>query len=171
MKKEQLEKLLFSERALVFAVLDGASIPGLRDKFHEMRPPHHCLFRGELEPDMQEVAPYVVGLVPGTPFVDWVLAECFGKHWGIFVQSRRSLKEMRFQFRKLLTVMNEAGDPMIFRFYDPRVLNRFLPTCTPEELEAFFGSVDTFFSEDASAGKMLRFRIKDGELETVEFDK
>jgi hypothetical protein len=171
MKKEQLEKLLFSERSLVFAVLDGASIPGLRDKFFEMRPPHHCLIRGELEPDMQEVSPYVVGLVPGTPFVDWVLAECFGKHWGIFAQSRRSLKEMRFQFRRLLTVMNEAGDPMIFRFYDPRVLNRFLPTCTKEEVEAFFGSVDTFFSEDAAAGKMLRFRINEGELETVELDQ
>ncbi|MBX3297311.1 MAG: DUF4123 domain-containing protein [Acidobacteria bacterium] len=171
MNKEHLEKLLFSERLLVFAVLDGASIPGLRDKFFEMRPPHHCLIRGDLEPDMQEVSPYVVGLIPGTPFVDWVLEECFGKHWGIFAQSRRSLKEMRFQFRRLLTVMNEAGDPMIFRFYDPRVLNRFLPTCTPEELETFFGSVDTFFSEDAESQKMLRFRRKEGELETVEFEK
>ncbi len=171
MNKEHLEKLLFSERLLVFAVLDGASIPGLRDKFFEMRPPHHCLIRGDLEPDMQEVSPYVVGLIPGTPFVDWVLEECFGKHWGIFAQSRRSLKEMRFQFRRLLTVMNEAGDPMIFRFYDPRVLNRFLPTCTPEELETFFGSVDTFFSEDAESQKMLRFRRKEGQLETVEFEK
>ncbi|MBX3265630.1 MAG: DUF4123 domain-containing protein [Acidobacteria bacterium] len=171
MNKEQLEKLLFSERINVFAVLDGASIPGLRDKFFEMRPPHHCLIRGELEPDMQEVSPYVVGLIPGTPFVDWLLAEYFGKHWGIFVQSRRSLKEMRFQFRRLLTVMNEAGDPMIFRFYDPRVLNRFLPTCNPEELETFFGSVENYLTEDMEKNLMVRYSRADGELATADLDE
>ena len=171
MNKEQLEKLLFSERINVFAVLDGASIPGLRDKFFEMRPPHHCLIRGDLEPDMQEVSPYVVGLIPGTPFVDWVLEECFGKHWGIFAQSRRSLKEMRFQFRRLLTVMNEAGDPMIFRFYAPRVLNRFLPTCNPEELETFFGSVENYLTEDMEKNLMVRYSRADGELATADLDE
>jgi Domain of unknown function (DUF4123) len=116
MTKEELEKILFSERVLVYAILDGASVSGLPMKLYEMGPPHYSLFRGELEPDMAEVAPYVVQLIPNAPFTDWVLSENFGKHCGIFAHSLHSIKEMRRHFRALFTVYDETGKPMIFRF-------------------------------------------------------
>ncbi|CAN5783610.1 hypothetical protein BH24ACI3_BH24ACI3_02950 [soil metagenome] len=167
MEKDQLRQLLFPDRTLVYAALDGASIPELRTKLYEMNPPHHCLFRGTLEPDMQEVAPYVAGLQPGSDFVEWLLDESFGKHWGIFIHSRRSLKEMRLHLRKLLTVRNEAGDPMIFRFYDPRVMNQFLPTCTTDELDTFFGNIDAFFAEDKNDHSLAAYRLEGGDLKKV----
>lgn len=40
------------------------------------------------------------------------------------------------------------ADPIYFRFYDPRVLRRFLPVCTPDQLYAFFGPIDYFLFED-----------------------
>jgi Domain of unknown function (DUF4123) len=169
MTKEELEKILFSERTLVFAVLDGALIPGLPMKLYEMRPPHYCLFRGELEPDMTEVAPYVVQLIQGAPFTDWVLGD-FGKNWGIFVQSLHSIKEMRRHFRALFTVYDETGKPMIFRFYDPRVLHKFLPTCGGDELKTFFGKVDMFFAEDEKTKKFAAFRLENDELKQTELN-
>src|SRR5689334_3790444 len=76
-----------------FAVLDGASIPELLDHLYgERRPEFDCLYRGDLAPDIAEVAPYLVRLEPETPFTDWCLAEGWGNHWGIFVRSRASLK-------------------------------------------------------------------------------
>jgi len=57
MKKEDLEKILFVENTRVFAVLDGASIPDLRQRLYEMQPPHYSLFRGNRPPDVMEVAP------------------------------------------------------------------------------------------------------------------
>src|SRR5215204_1540947 len=119
MKKEDLEKTLFVENTRAFAILDGASIPDLRQRLYEMQPAHYCLFRGDRPPDVMEVAPYVVYLEPGSKFADWVLTEGFGKHWGIFAHSRHSIKEMRRHFRALVTVYDETGKPMIFRFYDP----------------------------------------------------
>ena len=104
MTKEELEKILFSKRILFYVVLDGAAVNGLPMKLYEMRPPHYCLFRGELTPDMAEVAPYIVQLIPNTPFTDWVLSEMFGKNWGIFAHSLHSIKEMRRHFRALVTV-------------------------------------------------------------------
>ncbi len=168
MTKEQLENILFNEQTLAFTVLDGASIPDLRMRLYEMRPPHYCLFRGELEPDMAEVAPYVVNLVPNTPFCDWVLNDNFGKHWGIFAQSRHSIKEMRRHFRALVTVYNEKGDPMIFRFYDPRVLRKFLPTCNGGELKVFFGNVEVFFAEDEKGQNLSAFRLENDQLKQTE---
>lgn len=168
MTKEELEKILFVENTRAFAVLDGASIPDLRMKLYEMRPPHYCLFRGDRPPDVQEVAPYVVQLTPGTVFADWVLSECFGKHWGIFAHSRHSIKEMRRHFRGLITVYDEAGNPMIFRFYDPRVLPVFLPTCSIDELKTFFGTVDTLFAENVKEQSLLSFRLENDEFKKTE---
>ncbi len=159
MNKEKLEEILFSRRTRVYAVLDGASVPDLRMKFFESNPPRYCLLKGDLEPDMEEVAPYLVRLYPGTPFTDWVLQECWGKHWGIFAHSIQPLKEMRKHFRSLVTVFDEKGDPMMFRFYDPRVLPRFLATCKPAELKILFGEVETFYAESESDGNLMSFQI------------
>lgn len=164
MDRKVLEKALFSEMANVFAVLDGASIKDLRMRLYEMRPPYHCLFRGELEPDMEEVAPYMVGLIAGTPFTEWVLNEHFGKHWGIFARTRQSIIEMRKHFRSLVTVYNEAGDPKIFRYYDPRVFRSFLPTCNGGELKEFFGSVSEYFAEVPGGDSMTMYKLDNGKL-------
>ena len=171
MTKEELEKFLISEQIRTFAILDGASVPDLQMRIYEMRPPHYCLFRGELKPDMAEVAPYVVQLVPGAPFTDWVLAgENFGKHRGIFAQSLHSIKEMRRHFRALVTVNDEQGTPMYFRFYDPRVLRNFLPTCNPDELKTFFGKVETFFAEDKQGEKFSAFSLENDALKATDLN-
>ena len=45
-----------------------------------------CLYRGELQPDMAEVAPYLVKLDRDAPFTDWVLDRGWGNHWGVFAE-------------------------------------------------------------------------------------
>jgi hypothetical protein len=171
MTKEELEKFLIDDRIRTFVVLDGASVPELPMRLYEMRPPNYCLFRGELEPDMAEVAPYVVQLVPNSTFTDWVLAgENFGKHWGIFVHTLHSIKEMRRHFRGLVTVYNEKGAPMIFRFYDPRVLRKFLPTCMGDELTTFFGKVNTIFAEDEKGEKFSAFKLENDQLKQTDLN-
>ena len=171
MTKEELDKILFSEQIRTFAILDGASVPGLPTRLYEMRPPNYCLFRGELAPDMAEVAPYVVQLIPGAPFTEWILAgENFGKHWGIFAQSLHSIKEMRRHFRGLVTVYDEQATPMFFRFYDPRVLRNFLPTCSADELKTFFGKVAAFYAEDRKGEKISAFRLENDELKETDLN-
>jgi len=170
MTKEELEQILFGEPANVYAVLDGASIDGLRMRLYEMRPPQYCIFRGELEPDVAENAPYLVGLIQGTPFTDWLLAEKKGNHYGVFAQSRQSMIEMRRHFRDLITAYNEDGNPMIFRYYDPRVMHQFLPTCNAGELKSFFGAVNTFIAETEDGEGYSSFTIEDNGLKRRELN-
>ncbi len=170
MSKEKLEEILFSRITRIYALLDGASVPGLPSKLFEMKPPNYCLFSGELEPDMAEVTPYLFRLYPQTAFTNWVLKECWGKHWGIFVHARPPLKEMRKHFRSLITVYNEDGNPMLFRFYDPRVLQNFLPTCENEQIKTFFGQVESYFAESKDAEKMMKFENADGNLKQSAFE-
>lgn len=166
--KHKLEEHLFRKGMHTLAILDGASVPDLPMRIYEMDPPNYCLFTGELEPDLQYAAPYLVYLFRNSDFTEWLLSECWGKHWGIFAQSRHSLGNMRRHFRSLVRVYDEDGKPMIFRFYDPRVLISFLPTCNGGELNTVFGQIDTYFAEDPKAQSLVSFHLEEGVLDRQE---
>ncbi len=80
MLKKITDALFIDSSNEVYAVLDGASIPILRDKLYEDEPEHVCLYAGDLEPDMEEVAPYLVRLDRGSRFWNWVIEEDWGNH-------------------------------------------------------------------------------------------
>src|SRR5215468_3484951 len=104
LKRALFPHLFGAENELnAFAVLDGAAAPDLLDQLYgDPRPEFICLYRGDLEPDIAEIAPYLVRLEPGHPFTDWLLAEGWGKHWGIFAVSAAGLKTIRTHLRKFL---------------------------------------------------------------------
>lgn len=165
MEASRLKDVLFDGRTNLFAVLDGVAVPDLPLMLHASGLPNFCLLSGELTPDMVHAAPYVVQLTPDNKFADTVFQKSFGKNWGVFAQTRFSMTEMRKHFRALLTVYTEDGRPMLFRFYDPRVLAKFLPTCNGGELKTLFGNVDAFLAEDVAAKGLAKFQIVGGTLE------
>lgn len=156
---QTMEASLFADEDLgVFALLDGASIPSLLENLYEQQPEYVCLYRGELTSDMAEVAPYLVKLEPDTDFTEWMLEKGWGNHWGVFAFSRESLSALRRHFRKFLIVYDPENKPIYFRYYDPRVLRTYLPTCSPQDLDTVFGPVESYLLEDESAKFALRFR-------------
>ncbi|KAF0224004.1 MAG: hypothetical protein FD167_4939 [bacterium] len=161
----KLAQVLFpSEEAQLYAILDGASIPNLLSKLDEYQPECECLFAGELEPDMAEVAPYLVSLQADSPFTEWLLLEGWGKHWGIFTLSKTETPAMRNHLRKLVRVRDEQGKPLHFRFYDPRVLAKFLPTCNTQELVDFFGQITNFVAETENEQIAKSFSLSNSSL-------
>ncbi|HVF51080.1 MAG TPA: DUF4123 domain-containing protein [Pyrinomonadaceae bacterium] len=157
--KEALSRQLFSEEAAnVYAVLDGAAVDELLDKLYTHEPEYECLYRGELEPDMAEVAPYLVCLRPDAEFTLWLFEQGWGQNWGIFVVTDADMRTLRRHFRTFLIVYDADGKPLYFRYYDPRVLRLYLPTCNDDELETIFGPVVSYLLEDEDPQTLLRFR-------------
>jgi hypothetical protein len=163
---EAVSSFLFKEDGTnAFVILDGASVPDLLGKLHGPDSPEfECLYSGELKPDLAEVAPYLVRLEPGSEFTLWVLEQGWGNHWGIFALSAADLRELRRHFRRFLTVYDPSGKPLLFRYYDPRVLRTYLPTCNPEELSTLFGPVSCYLLEGEKPEEMLRFQLASGSL-------
>lgn len=160
---ESVDEYLFREQdANVFAVLDGASVPGLLDKLYGLSPNFCCLFRGELEPDMAEVAPYLAQLERDSEFTNWIINQGWGKHWGIFASTDADFRRMRSHFRAFLIVYDETGRPLRFRYYDPRVLRMYLPTCNAKELVTVFGPVTSYLVEDANPNALLSLQAAAG---------
>ncbi len=151
-----LKAALYGQALPVFAVIDGAGCPALLPMLERHGLEFACLYRGELEPELMEAAPHLARLDPDSPFTQWFLSEGWGRHWGIFLLADATLSEIRRHLRRLILVRLPDHQVVYFRFYDPRVLRTYLPTCTPEEARQFFGPVQTILAEAEEATSLLR---------------
>lgn len=122
-----------------------------------------CLYDGDLPLEFRRTAPYLAELEPRNEETREILDLGWGNAWGVFLHADAEMEELKAHFRTLLTVRDEQGKMFFFRFYDPRVLRAYLPTCTREELKTVFGPVDAFLLEGDEPGKRLTFRIPEDE--------
>ncbi len=159
--REALEEPAEDGPLKLYALLDGARdeqiVPKIRASGVETR----CLLDGELHPALAAAAPYLVALDPDAPFTRTLLAHGWGDAWGVFVTSVAPIDGLRRHFRTFLRVVDEDGRPLMFRYYDPRVLRVYLPTCTSEELALVFGPVAAYLVEDGEGpgGTQMRLAV------------
>lgn len=168
--KEALRAHLFPDqqggKQHTYAVLDGASVPDLLGHLYDdPRPEFVCLYRGDLKPDIAEVAPYLVKLNAKSSFTDWILTEAWGNHWGIFAISPADMTAMRKHFRTFLFVKNPEGKQVYFRYYDPRVLRIYLPACNAREVEFVFGPATSYLLEGDNQAILQRYTRDHGSLD------
>jgi len=141
-----LHKQLFDSKNDVYAVADGALLPGLLAKLEEHEPKNTCLFRGELPFDLAEAAPYLVKLEKDNEFSDWLLNESVEEPCCIYAQTTviDDFIQLRKHFRSFLRVKSPEDKNLLFRYYDPRVMKTYLPTCTPEDNEIIFNGIESY---------------------------
>ena len=164
---QSLVKYLFSQPATnVYAVLDGASVEQLPQLLWEHEPENICLYRGELEPDIAATAPYLVKLEYDHPFTKLVCEQGWGKHWGIFVltPAEVDIRMLRNHFRRFLMVYNPNGKLIYFRYYDPRVLRSYLPTCNSQDIKIVFDPVGSYITEDEDPSMLMKFAPDNGKV-------
>lgn len=124
------------------------------------------LYQGETAARLAEVAPYLVRLDAGSWVERWVLESGWGHAWGILLWSAETPDRLRRHFRKLTVVTMDDGERWLFRFYDPRVLRVFLPTCDAEQLGQVFGPVRAYCLEDESPETCVEFALSGEALQT-----
>jgi hypothetical protein len=151
-------------------LLDGARDPEIVNLIRASGLEYTCLFAGQLHPRLEAAAPYLVHLPSASPAAKQLLGRGWGRAWGIFTvaASDMSLARQRLHFKKFLRVQTERGQTLAFRYYDPRVLNVFLPTCTSEELRTFFGPVIRLMAESDDGTQTQIYEIHDHALRTQE---
>jgi hypothetical protein len=122
------------------------------------------LYQGDIGDSLAHVSPYLVATRENQP-ESLKLAEAgFGRSWAVFITTLTTFDDLRRHLRKFNLVYREDGAALVFRFYDPRVLRLFLPTCSADELKRFFGPVEAFLTEVEEADALLRFTLSDGGL-------
>lgn len=146
MEKLVLEKLFERKEPdhRLYMIVDAAQNEEIYQRIQSCRLPYTCLYDGEKTPEaIQKVAPYLVRVKESNDFVAWCIEKGLTNNWLIFFSARdKSLPELRRHFKKLTFVKTEAGKKLLFRFYDPRVLAAYLPTCNEMEASFVLGNLE-----------------------------
>jgi hypothetical protein len=163
----RIEEILWPDgpRQNVWMIVDGARTVDVFRFLLACHLEYSCLYSGPLAPDLEMAAPYLVQLDPGYRDTHRLIHQAWGNSWGVLIRSETSLKKLRRHLREFLVVRDTKGTRMAFRYYDPRVLRVYLPTCVTAELRTVFGPIDCFWMESESPEYMLDFRVHNGALD------
>jgi hypothetical protein len=170
MQPEQLAEQLWPNGSgpsacQAYVLLDGARDKRIVPLVRSSGLPYECLYSGPLSPDLMAAAPYIVQISPQSRFFNQLVPRAWANSWGIFAVAPPdvTLQALRRHYRTLLRVQDETGRVLAFRFYDPRVLRIYLPTCTHHEREQFFGPVQRLAYEN-EAGQLVQEALMTTEL-------
>jgi hypothetical protein len=147
-----------AERGLIYAVLDAADAPAVPVVMDDPHVEAQALYESNQNPALRLVAPYLVRLNAG--LMTWIRETLWSDHWGILVETDVDLKDLRRHLRRFLLVEDPASETLYFRFYDPRVLRTFLPSCNNAELADFFGPVEAYIARGEKPDEFTRFALQ-----------
>lgn len=141
----------------LFAIVDASRGARLLTLLRESVDEQRSLYDGVKGEALARVAPTLVALRRDSGLLDRLVREGWGARWAIYLACARPFDELRRHLRRFLLVEDDdSGERFYFRFYDPRTLRAFLPTCTPRQREDFFGEIQGFLLE-GERGELLRF--------------
>lgn len=141
----------------LYALLDAARSERIGVLLRESPHPYRSLYDGAQGDTLHEVAPFVVELPPHAELLQDLVLEGWGRPWGVWLTAPpdRDVEAVRRHLRKFLMV-ELGGEKVYFRYYDPRVLAAFVPTCTPAERRELLGDL-AWHVVDARAAALITF--------------
>jgi pSer/pThr/pTyr-binding forkhead associated (FHA) protein len=156
-RQPRLQDLLAKDFQPLYALLDASREPSVLKVILESKEEYQSLFEGAQGAQLAHFAPYLIRIPQKSPLIETLTHQAWSKSWGVFLTCDQPLKDLRTHFRHFLTVNLPDGSQVYFRYYDPRVLRLFLPTCLPEETTQFFGPVKHFLIEAEDPATALHF--------------
>jgi hypothetical protein len=155
--RDRLLPLLRRDLQPLFAVLDAARDIRILALLVHHKAECQSLYEGVEGAKMAQVAPYLVRLAPDCALLEPLVKEGWGKSWGVYLTCASDFHEIRRHLRHFLEVKLPDGEQVYFRFYDPRVMRIYLPTCVAEEANQFFGPIKRYVMEGEEPDQMWEF--------------
>ena len=150
---------LLDSQVELFVLVDAARDLDAIKLIRERGVRHTSLYSGVSAELLGDYAPYLVDSGHDSGFRRALVRRVWGGGSCVFLESNAVFADLWSHFRRFLMVEDEVGRELYFRFYDPRVMRVFLPSCSYTEAATFFGPVDAFLMEDTSPASMLDFRL------------
>lgn len=125
-------------------------------------PGNQSLFKGTKDENLSDVAPYIFT-------VDDKLFEKINDPFAsieeiVIVESDEKISDLTVHFQQFI-YQKIKGQENYFRFWDARVLQRFLSTGKDEKLNSFFDGIKNYYVLDRVNATAKRFCIKRGKLQ------
>jgi hypothetical protein len=155
---ERVVDFLRQQKEPLFALVDAARDPmAVLSWLRSCGEEHQSLYEGPKGERLAAAAPYLVRLPAKSPALETLVRHGWCHGWGIYLTCGRPFADVRKHLRHFLLVQLPGGKQAYFRFYDPRVLRVYLPTCTPAEGRDLMGPVSAYYAGGAKPEEILHF--------------
>jgi pSer/pThr/pTyr-binding forkhead associated (FHA) protein len=144
---------LYRESETVYAVLDAirdARIPAFLDASGE---------KYARIDEQNPASPFLVLVPPQSRLLDVLIKDGWNHGWGFYFAASITFDNALWHWRTFVTLHNRNGQPVTFRFWDPRVLRAVVPAMTPEEAAGFFGLISRFVVEGDKPEVAVEFTL------------
>jgi len=141
----------------LYAIIDTARDRRTFSLLEESDGDYEILYPPRFAFDLDNRGPHLISVRPGSTCLQSLITAGWGNGWGIYVAGPSDFATVRRHLRRLLFVKLHDGQQVHFRFYDPRVLRDYLPTCNGDELDQFFGPLSTIYLEIGNDRELLCF--------------
>lgn len=165
----------------LMAILDGAEGDNVHEFLSRSGQRSQSLYQGRQQEELGRASPYLVEFDRELEPLVWALRSFWGTSTMLFLGGADSFEEVRRQFRQFLLVELPDGKTAYFRFYDPRVLQTYLPTCSSEEAARWFqhaqwyacegepGTIRFYdFRENSVRESKVSFRVPDPRVRSLQ---
>lgn len=115
------------------------------------------LYTGSSKHDMEFVAPYLCKFEREGELFKWLEQDLKNCENVLFIYTAVPFEVLLAHLQKFIFVSSEKEE-FYFRFYDPRVLPIFLPTCSQEQIGVFFGPIQYFYCSDSNIVRGFQHR-------------
>ena len=161
------------KKSYVYCIIDSACDKNIYPMLKNSKWDYTCLYKKNIHfegdrmcEELAATAPYFLVLDPAKIKVEHFIQERIGKNQIIVFESEAPEQVILDHCSSMLKAMDEDGKVISFRYYDPRILRAYLPTCTDEEKFIFFGDIETIWVEGEDE-EILEF-VKDKKKDVVE---
>ena len=155
------------EDSQLFAIVDSARNDEVFRYLVTGDVQYKSLFEDTMDIQSYGVSGFLVECKKESPLFRWMTTEAWGDNCCIFFTSKASFDDLFSHFQKFNRVYLEGDEVVLFRYYDPRVLRAYLPTCNQTEIDLFFGEVICFFAENRDSEIVSVFKRNQGSHENT----
>lgn len=143
-----------------YAIVNGAGSDKVLMNLIAYEPEHRILFGSDDAEDLEDAAPWLVQLVRGEEYTQWLLEECFGQRLLLFMQSAQDIDSLSEHFKHYTKIMfpnrNDSDNHQVgfFSFYDPSIFPTWAESLTKEEAMEFFSPISNVWYEENNRLKL-----------------
>ena len=140
---------------MIFLIFDTAlneqyTLIQLQQKY----PMHTSLFQGTKDEALFDIAPYVFEI--DAQLFEKVNGPLIKLHEMVYIETDENMKDTIDHFQLFIYKLINNKE-YFFRFWDARVLPKYLHECNEDQLNTFFGNVKAFYIEDKNGTSFQKF--------------
>lgn len=142
--------------------VQGESVYAVLDAVRDARIPAFLDASGERYARVDEeniASPFLVLVPPQSRLLDVLVKDGWNHGWGFYLASSADFESLLRHWHPFVTLHNRNGQPLTFRFWEPRVLRAIVPAMPAAEAAGFFGSISRLVVEEDKPEAAVEFTL------------